>query len=83
MNTPTNDPLANLHKKALEAMEELGAIGTQIREAFADQVDGNHTGFRIGMEDIIEASNNLERIASELGALAAQQTNLTSDQAAS
>jgi hypothetical protein len=64
-------------------MEELGAIGTQIREAFADQVNGNTAGFQMGLEDIIEASNNLERIASELGALAAQQVNFTPDQAAS
>lgn len=78
-----NDPLANLHKKALESMEEFGAIGTQIREAFADQVNGNSTGFQMGMEDIIEASNNLERIASKLGALAATQVNFTPDQAAS
>ena len=78
-----SDPLADLHKKALEAMEELGAIGTMIREAFADQVNGNSACFKMGMEDLMEASGNLERIGSELGALAATQVIFTSDQAAS
>lgn len=77
-----SDPLVNLHAKALEAMEELGAIGTQIREAFADQVNGNAAGFEMGMHDIIEASNNLERISSEIGALAAAQV-FTTEQATS